>query len=100
MTQRESRLSRKIQTALREKGAFCFKVHGSENMMAGLPDLIVCYHGKFIGMEVKHPETRGNTSPRQEFVMGQIRNAGGYARVVCSVEEALALLADVFGDLD
>lgn len=92
MTQRESRLSRKIMTALREQGVFCFKVHGSEHMMAGLPDIICCIDGWFVGMETKHQETRNNLSPRQEFVHDQIRSADGYVAIVCSIDEALKVV--------
>lgn len=90
MAQRESRLSRDIMIALRAEGIFCFKVHGSEHMMAGLPDIIACVRGRFVGLETKHPETRDNTSARQDFVHDQIRQAGGQAWVVTSVAEALA----------
>lgn len=93
MAQRESRLSRKIIDALELEGHFCFKVHGSEHMMAGLPDIIVCAHGLYIGLEVKHPETRNNTSLRQDYVHGKIRKAGGVAEVVCSPREALDVVA-------
>lgn len=89
MAQRESRLSRKIIDALEFEGHFCFKVHGSEMMMAGLPDIIVCARGRYIGLEVKLPETRSNTSLRQDYVHGKIREAGGVAQVVCSPQEAL-----------
>lgn len=89
MTQRESRLSRKIQDALRAEDGFVFKVHGSEYMMAGLPDLIVCVDGYFLALEVKHPESRENLSPRQKRVHDLIRRSGGEVFVVCSVAEAL-----------
>ena len=89
MAQREARLSRRIMTELRARGYFCFKVHGSEFMMAGLPDIIVCANGLFIGLEVKHPETRDDVSPRQSLVHEQIKNSGGTAEVVCTVDEAL-----------
>lgn len=89
MAQRESRLSRQIQNAIRARGWFCFKVHGSEKMMAGLPDIIVCAEGLFIGLETKLPEARDNVSPRQSFVHDQIRRAEGIAIVVCSAPEAI-----------
>lgn len=92
MTQPESRLSRKIMDAIRAAGYFCFKVHGSEYMMAGLPDIIVCADGLFIGLETKLPTTRTNTSPRQDLVHGQIQAAGGTAVVVCSPEEAMDVI--------
>ncbi len=81
-------------TALRAAGYFCFKVHGSEYMMAGLPDIIVCANGKFIGLETKMPNERGNTSARQDYVHDQIRAAKGTAVVVCSAPEALRVVAD------
>lgn len=92
MTQPESKLSRKIMDALRAEGYFCFKVHGSEYMMSGLPDIIVCAKGRFVGLETKLPSTRGNVSPRQAYVHSQIENSGGVAQVVCSPAEALAVV--------
>lgn len=90
MAQPESKLSRQIMSALRLEGWFCFKVHGSEHMMAGLPDIVVCAEGLFIGLETKMPEKRNNTSPRQDYVHEQIGEAGGTAVVVTSVVEAVA----------
>lgn len=78
--------------ALRAEGYFCFKVHGGPTMMAGLPDIIVCAEGLFIGLETKHPETRGETTARQEFVHELIHNAGGVAQVATSVPEALRVV--------
>lgn len=95
MSQPEARLSRKIMDALRLEGYFCFKVHGSEMMMAGLPDIIVCAEGRYIGLETKMPESRGNVSPRQAYVHTQIEAAGGTARVVCSPQEALKAIREV-----
>lgn len=92
MAQPESRLSRQIMDALRARGHFCFKVHGSEHMMSGLPDIIVCAKGLFIGLETKMPNKRDNTSARQVLVHGQIKHAGGVAQVVCSVQEAVQLV--------
>lgn len=99
MSQAESKLSRKIMDALRAEGYFCFKVHGSEFMMAGLPDIIVCAEGRFIGLETKLPTTRGNVSPRQALVHSQIEHAGGTAQVVCSPVEALKVVEQALAPL-
>jgi hypothetical protein len=88
MAQAEARISRAIMTDLRGLGHFCFKVHGSEHMMAGLPDIIVCAEGHFIGLETKRPTERFHTSPRQDYVHGLISESGGHAFVVTSVQEA------------
>jgi len=98
MTQRESGLSKQIQVALRAEGAFCFKVWGSEYMMAGLPDIIGCYQGRFFAFETKLPEKRKNVSLVQQRVMAKIRTAGGYAQVVCTVMEAVNALEKVISD--
>jgi Holliday junction resolvase len=74
---------------LRSHGWFCFKVHGSEHMMAGLPDVIVCAEGLFIGLETKMPEKRSHTSARQDYVHGLIREAGGFTQVATTTEEAV-----------
>lgn len=90
MTQPEARLQRKIQDAVRARGAFVFKVHGSQYMMSGLPDLIICYRGLFVALEVKMPGNK--PSPAQVLRMQQIKTAQGHAYVVRSVKGALRVL--------
>lgn len=84
----EGRLQQRIQKRLRELGVYNFKVHGSALMPSGLPDLICCVDGAFVGMEVKLPETRNNVSPKQQYMHEEIRKAKGIVYVVCSVGDA------------
>lgn len=88
--QPEARIGHAIRKALEARGAFVFKVHGSDMMRAGLPDLIVCHNGQFVGLEVKTPT--GRVSAVQVRVMQLIRRSGGTAEVVRSVDDALAVL--------
>jgi hypothetical protein len=99
MTQPESRLSRKIRKHLEETypGIFVFKVWGSEHMMAGLPDLLGCWQGRFFGLEVKMPEKRMDVSPRQRFVMRLIADAGGTVAVVTTTSEADVVIRSIPG---
>jgi len=93
MSQRESKLSREIMGEIRKQGWFCFKVHGGPTMMAGLPDIIVCAEGLFIGLETKNPESRADVSVRQKLTHEQIRERGqGVVEVVCSPAEALEVV--------
>ena len=94
MTQAESKLSRKILDALRLEGYFAFKIHGSKYMMAGLPDIIVCANGLFIGLETKVPGKLGNTSESQKRVHTKIRAAEGSVYVVASVSRALEVVQE------
>lgn len=98
MSQRESKLSRNIQAELRLHGAWCIKIHGSEFMPAGTPDIVGCYKGKFFAFETKLPEKRSNTSVVQERMMMKIRNAGGHAQVVCTIREALDAMMSLSSD--
>ena len=49
----ETNLQRKVQDYLESIGAYHFKVHGSAYMKSGIPDIISCYKGLFIGIECK-----------------------------------------------
>lgn len=88
--QPEARLSQKIQKAIRARGAWCFKVHGGPMQMSGVPDILACYRGVFVGLETKMPG--GDTSNIQEYVHGQMRRAGGVVAVVRSVVDATNVL--------
>lgn len=96
MAQPESRRSREIQQLLRAQGWFCFKVHGNEHVMAGLPDIICCAEGFFYGIETKEPGREGNTSGRQRYVHTKIIDAGGLAFVASSKERVVEIIkADI-----
>lgn len=92
MAQRESRRSRQIMTALRGEGVFCFKVHGSAMMMTGLPDIIACVDGLFVGLETKIDT---DVSVKQQYVHELIVGTKGECFVVHNKEEALACIAEV-----
>ena len=46
----------------------------------GVPDFLVCYQGKFFGIETK--AGKGTTTALQELNLQKIRDAGGVALVV------------------
>lgn len=90
MVQPESRLSHSIIEAIQKRGWFAFKVHGGAMMMAGLPDIIACVNGQFLGIETKLPKHEGGGNPtrRQVFVHDAIRRAHGVAVVCRSIADA------------
>jgi Holliday junction resolvase len=92
MTQAESRVSKSIIDALRGKKVFAWKVHGSPLTPAGLPDIIACVEGYFLGFETKMPGKRSNVSEVQKLRHEEIRAAGGEVFVVCGPKEAVAKL--------
>lgn len=79
----ETKLQKKIAARLRERGAWVTKIHGGI-YSSGVPDLLVCYRGRFIAMEVKVPG-RSKATRLQAAQLRQIRAARGRAYVVRSV---------------
>ena len=88
--QEETKLQRQIQEYLKSIGAYRFKVHGEIFMRAGIPDIIACLKGRFIGIEVKD----GSNKPSElQLAHGrQIQKSGGIFGVCYSVEDVENLL--------
>lgn len=91
---KEQDIQKKIIDYLEELGAYVVKVVSATK--AGVPDLLVCYEGKFIAIEVKTPETRNNVSALQSYNLSKIENTGGYSLVAWSVEMVKEFLEDNF----
>ena len=89
---RESNLTRSILKALNRRGGFWFKVHGHPGQRRGIPDIIGCYKGRFIGLELKVPDRRDKVTELQKQVLEEISKAGGIGQVVTSKEEAIQVL--------
>lgn len=88
--QREAKISQNIQKMIKSRGGFCFKVWGNPMMMNGLPDIICCYRGLFIGFETK--TELGSTDARQEYVHRKLSEAGGLVFVPRNVQDASEVL--------
>ena len=72
---------------------FAFKEHGGLYGTSGIPDIIVCYKGKFLAFEVK--TEKGKLSKLQEITIEKIRKANGMAFKVTSLEEVKEILKGV-----
>ena len=81
LKKQESKLQRDTRRLIEMVlGGFWFKVHGGPFQRAGIPDLLGCVMGYYIGVELKWGE-RGKTSGVQKEVMRLIRREGGMAFV-------------------
>ena len=89
----ERTITDKILRWLRaQDGCWCFKVAGSGGQMRGVPDIVGCWHGRFMALEVKRPKG-GRLSLIQRHVIGLIAGAGGIVGVVRSLEDVKELLS-------
>lgn len=90
--QNETKIQRQVQEYLQSIGAYRFKVHGEIFMRAGIPDIICCLKGRFIGIETKDD---GNTPSELQLAHGrQIKKAGGIFCVAYSVDDVIKCLEE------
>ena len=88
----EQKVQTKIMEYLKSKGAYRVKVESAS--VAGVPDILVCYRSKFIGIEVKK-DSKSEATELQLANIDMIRQAGGIADVVSSISEVELLLSRV-----
>ena len=72
---------------------FFWKEHGGQYGTAGIPDIIVCWHGRFVAFEAKVGKNR--PTKLQATTIEAIRKAGGTAAVVYSVEDVKAVMSEL-----
>lgn len=82
---RESTLQNKVINYLESIGAYVFNVPGTGMERKGTPDLLICYRGEFIAIELKAPGAK--PGKLQEYELAKVRRAGGIAKVIHSMEE-------------
>lgn len=99
--QPEAKIVKRVRERLERNGlGRCFKIHGEDSgfQEVGIPDLLCCYRGRFVGLEVKQPGE--SPSPVQKVVLYEIVKSGGYAAVVSTVGQVEDLLADIDREAD
>ncbi len=90
---REKNIENKIKNYLKSKGAYYVKYFGNQFSQVGVPDILACYKGRFIGIEVKNE--KGKTSPLQDINLQQIKDAGGISFVARNVEDVAKVIDTV-----
>ena len=92
-------LERDIVTAIRKylaslgSDVFFWKEHGSVYGTNGVPDIICCYKGRFLGLECKLPG--GRLTKLQKRTIEKINRAGGVACRVESVDDVKRVIERV-----
>jgi len=76
----EKKVKTKVVAILKEFGAYYFYPVAGGYGASGVPDIICCYKGRFIGIECK--AGKGKTTALQEKNIAQIIATGGKAIVV------------------
>lgn len=71
----EKQYEEKVKAYLRQKGCWVLKTWSNGIQREGIPDLLVCCNGYFLGIELK--AQNGHPSALQTWNIKMIREAGG-----------------------
>jgi len=76
----EGKVKKRVKAILDELKVYHFSPMQNGMGRAGIPDIVACHNGKFVGIECK----AGNNKPTalQERELNRILNAGGEAFVI------------------
>ena len=84
----EAQITIQIRELLRARGVFHWKAwQGPMSQPKGVADILGCYQGRFLAIEVKSPGRQ--PTPDQAWFLGEVARANGIAFVAHSVEEVV-----------
>jgi len=78
----EARLQAEIVKWIEDNGGYVRKYPQNQATRAGTPDLLICWRGRFFGVEVKHPTKKTPYRPLQQDNLRWIEDAGGMSFTV------------------
>lgn len=77
----EAQFQKKVTDFLRSQGIWFVKYWGGGQFTkAGIPDILACVNGHFVGIELK--TAKGRTTKLQEYNLAKINESGGTAFVL------------------
>ena len=91
MLERDIIIAIKIYLTSLGSDVFFWKEHGGPYGTSGIPDIICCYKGRFLGLEAKLPSSK--LTALQRRALEKINAAGGIGRRVESVDDVKAVIA-------
>lgn len=91
----ESKVKKKVVDLLKQAGAYYFYPVTGGFGVSGVPDIVVCYYGRFIGIECKAGSNK--PTPLQQQNLEKIAVAGGRTMVVNedNIYEVESLLSNI-----
>ena len=90
----EKEITKEIRRFLQMKKIFHWKAWQGLGSTKGVPDIIGCYKGQMICIEVKGK--KGRVSPHQELFMDNLKQSGAVVFVARSVQDVIDNLKGYF----
>jgi hypothetical protein len=75
-----------------------WQILGRVLALAGVSDILACYRGRFVAVEVKAPGKGGNVSDAQRAFLEAVKRAGGVAIVADDVAAVADCLAAAYSN--
>ena len=91
----ESKVKTQAKRILVECGVYFFMPPGAGYGRAGIPDIIACVNGRFLGIECK--AGKGKTTALQDRELAAIQAAGGTAVIIN--EENIHMLKELISEI-
>ena len=76
----ESAFQKRVEKFLKQEQVWYLKVWGNGIQRSGIPDLLICCNGRFIGCELKREN--GKATELQMYELKQIQRSGGHAMIL------------------
>lgn len=100
----EKSVQKSVIAFLQLRGAFVIRTNSGGvkfgdqfvkfNSARGCSDLLVCYRGRWLALEVKRDEKAVPTDEQEAF-LAEVKRAGGVAQVVRSIDDAKVILDQI-----
>jgi len=87
---KEKQIENAIKKYLASKEIYFVKHHATKFSKVGVPDILACWQGKFVGIEVKTPS--GRLTPLQLHNLDHIRRNGGISIVARCLEDVMEVI--------
>lgn len=99
MMAQEKNFENKIKQYLKDHNCYFVKYFANRMTKVGIPDILACVNGHFVGIEVK--SSTGKPSELQIYNVKTINECGGFAVIVAPEQwEFLKILIGTLTDVD
>lgn len=94
----EKKIEDDIKDFLFEQRIYYVKIHGSKFMPLGIPDLLCCVNGYFLGIEVKAPGKLNGQSDEQKIHQENIEKSGGIYLLTDNLDDVKRIVYQLKGN--
>jgi hypothetical protein len=91
----EGKVKEAVKKELRARGIWYYMPVQNGMGVVGIPDIVGCWNGWFVGIETKGPGKKGTVTANQKHQLALIQQHGGLALVIDDVQELRTILDDI-----